>query len=454
MAKVLLYSTNRTCEPYPVYPLGMAMVAGALQRAGHQVEQFDLLASGEDWSLLQSLLEEFVPEVICYSLRNIDNVDSLAGEQGWYLDQAREAIAFARRYSVAPVVIGGPALTIMPEEIFAYVGADHAVIGEGERLVPELVARLVAGEKVPALNYAAETPLAGESLQEPLRRSDWVRFYVGESDTINLQSKRGCPFRCSYCTYPGLEGSQFRFRPVAAVVEEMTRAQAEYGTHAFFFTDSIFNDPEDRYLQIAEELLRRDLKVRWSGYFRPQGLDRAKVALLKRSGLMAVEFGTDATTDVTLAELEKGFQFADVLDANQACVAEGIPAAHFVIFGGPGESRASLAEGLTNLDKLESCVVFAFSGIRILPGTGIERRALAEGLLEAGAPLLRPRYYQSPLIDAASMNAAITASFAGSRTRIFPPSEGQARLAVMRNFGFKGLLWDHLLAVDRQQQRG
>lgn len=455
MARVLLFSTNRTLEPYPVYPIGMAMVAGALQQAGHQVEQFDLLAAGEDWSQLQQLMEQFDPQVIGYSLRNIDNVDSFAGEQGWYLDQAREAIAFVRRHSAAPIIIGGPALTIMPQEIATYVGADHAIVGEGERLVPQLVEKLVAGREVAAISYARDTPLAGDALQPPLRKPEWIRFYLDQSDTINLQSKRGCPFRCSYCTYPALEGDCFRFRPVEAVVDEMAKASADYAAGAFFFTDSIFNDPQERYLEIAEEILRRGLQLRWSGYFRPQGLDRAKLALLKRSGLMAVEFGTDAASDATLSGLHKDFTFADVLQANQACVAEAIPAAHFVIFGGPGETAATVAEGLRNLEQLEDCVVFAFSGIRILPGTGIERQALSEGQILPDTPLLRPCYYQSQQIESEAMNAALCAGFNARIDRLFPPSEGQERLAVMRNFGYRGMLWDKLIpAARKRRQKG
>lgn len=454
MARVLLYSTNRTTEPYPVYPLGMAMVAASLQRAGHKVEQFDLLASGEDWNALRRLLEEFNPQVICYSLRNIDNVDSFSGTEGWYLDQAREAISFVRRFSSAPIVIGGPALTIMPEEIPAYVGADFAVVGEGEKLVPQLVEKLVAGETVPAISYAGESPLRGEEIFEPLRKAEWVRFYLDQSETINLQSKRGCPFRCSYCTYPTLEGHCFRYRPVRAVVDEMERAQHQFGEATFFFTDSVFNDPQGYYLEIAEEILRRDLHLRWSGYFRPQGLDRKKMALLKRAGLMAVEFGTDAACDATLAGLNKGFTFADVAQANAACVAEEIPAAHFVIFGGPGETEKTVAEGLSNLERLEDCVVFAFSGIRILPGTGIYQRARSEGLLSEATPLLKPRFYHAPGLDIAAMHQAIETSFAHRCNRVFPPSEWQKRLKITRNFGHRGMLWDKLIpTVKKRRQR-
>jgi radical SAM superfamily enzyme len=162
-----------------------------------------------------------------------------------------------------------------------------------------------------------------------------------------------------------------------------------------------------------------------------------------------VELGTDAACDATLRSLGKGFAFADVLEVNRACVAERLPCAHFVMFGGPGETADTVREGLANLDRLEHTVVFGYSGIRILPGTALHRLAVAEGILAPETSLLEPVYYQSPHVDADSMNRRIAASFRGRRDRIFPPSEGQQRLVVLHNFGYRGLLWDHLIRFPK-----
>jgi hypothetical protein len=115
------------------------------------------------------------------------------------------------------------------------------------------------------------------------------------------------------------------------------------------------------------------------------------------------------------------------------------------MFGGPGETIGTVTEGLANLQRLEHTVAFAYSGIRILPGTDLHRQAIAEGILSPAASLLEPVYYFSPQIDADAMNGMITDAFRGRRDRIFPPSEGQKRLEVMHNFGYRGLLWNHLV---------
>ncbi|MCD6525918.1 MAG: lipid biosynthesis B12-binding/radical SAM protein [Desulfuromonas sp.] len=452
MSRVFLLSSNISTDPYPVYPLGMAIVAGALQQAGHTVQQFDFLVNEQSDQTLQQQLAAFQPDYVCLSLRNIDNVDSFSSDDNWYLADAKRLVETIKEQCPVPVVVGGPAFSIMPEEIRDYIQADYGIVGEGEQAVVQLVATLDAGEAQPPISCGA-APLAGEQMGSPLLVPEYVDYYQHHSGLINLQSKRGCPFKCVYCTYPGLEGSTFRCRPVEAVVDDMLRLKRDHGATNLFFTDSIFNDPQGYYLGLVEEMIRREVDLNWCAFFRPQGLSREVLQLLKRSGLYAMELGTDAASDTTLAELNKGFDFAEALSCHQAAVAEKIPCAHFIMFGGPGETAQTVAEGLANIKQLDHSVVFAFSGIRILPKSQILERAIVDGVIAADTPLIKPVYYFSPHVDVEQMNQMILDSFAGQRDRIFPPSVGQEKMAVMNNFGFKGILWDQLIRFDTQRQR-
>jgi hypothetical protein len=119
------------------------------------------------------------------------------------------------------------------------------------------------------------------------------------------------------------------------------------------------------------------------------------------------------------------------------------------MFGGPGETRETVAEGLNNLEQLEHTVVFAFSGIRILPDTPLLARAVKDGIIAEGASLREPVYYQSPGIAAEEMNDMILASFKNRRDRVFPPSAGQEKLSIMHRFGYRGLLWDSLIKFPK-----
>jgi len=308
------------------------------------------------------------------------------------------------------------------------------------------VEALARGERPPAVLRPAPGRLVSPADFPPPRfEPRLTRYYTPETGMLNYQTKRGCPHACAYCTYPALEGRKFRPREPGEVAEELSRLAMEQGVRSFFFTDSVFNDAKGHSLAVAEELVRRDLGLTWYAYFRPQNLDRESLRLYKRAGLAALELGTDAACDATLTGLDKGFTFSEVEKTARAIAAEQLPSAHFVIFGGPGETEETVEEGLVNLARLEQTVVFAYTGIRILPGAPLHARALAEGVIADGESLLKPRFYFSPAIDPERMNARIEEAFRGRRDRIFPPSAGQERLAVMKRFGYRGLLWDRLL---------
>jgi lipid biosynthesis B12-binding/radical SAM protein len=447
LSRVLLVSCNVTREPYPVYPLGMALLASALSAAGHEVCQFDFLASEEDESALRERLSGFSPDYVGLSIRNLDNCDSLDSVS--YPAIAGRLAAVVRSAGAPPLIVGGPAFSIMPELLLELTGADHGVVGEGEQVICSLIADLESGKGAPRLLSGGRL-LAGADMASPRYSQELVDYYVSRSGMVNLQTKRGCPHGCVYCSYPSLEGKRWRCRDPRAVADDIERLRTDHGVDHLFFTDSVFNDEEGHFLRVAEEIIRRSLDVRFSCYMRPQGIRRADLALLKRAGLYAAELGTDASCDATLLGLGKGFTFGEALEANRAFVAERIPCAHFVMFGGPGETPATVAEGLANLERLEHTVVFAYAGISILPGTALFNRAVREGVVAGAESLRQPVYYVSPGVDRDAMNGMIAESFRGRRDRIFPPSEGQRKLEILHRFGYRGLLWDTLIRFPQE----
>ncbi|HEY5190783.1 MAG TPA: cobalamin-dependent protein, partial [Candidatus Deferrimicrobium sp.] len=245
MKRILLVSSNVSREPHQVYPLGLAVVAAGLAESGHQVEQFDFLASGESEALLREKVASFDPDYVCISLRNLDNCDSFS--RAGYPEIAKRLVGWVRETTGVPVIIGGPGFSILPEELLAFTGADHGIVGEGERIVGELIRDLSEGKTPPPILRSGRL-LDGGEMASPLYNGEMIAYYLDQSGMVNLQTKRGCPHGCIYCVYPSLEGNRFRYRDPKAVVDDIARAGAEHGADSFFFTDSIFNDPQGQYL--------------------------------------------------------------------------------------------------------------------------------------------------------------------------------------------------------------
>jgi lipid biosynthesis B12-binding/radical SAM protein len=440
VSRIFLISSNTIADPYPVYPLGMAVLAAHLSSQGHTIHQFDYFAAAQSSEQLHSNLSRFRPDVVGISLRNIDNVDSTSPDNCWSLALNRDLVTMIREMTDAPVVAGGPAFSIMPEAIVEYIDADYGIVGEGEPLFNGLIRQIKEGKKPNRVIRNRNDSHVDVNGPQPLWDRELIHFYRDRGGVMGLQTKRGCAHHCTYCTYPAVEGSKLRCMQPGRVADEIERLVKDFGIRSISFVDSVFNDPQSNYLSIAEELIHRELDIVWSAFFRPDRITRDELRLLTRSGLYMIELGTDAATDATLAELNKGFCFEKVIEFNHVSLQEQVPCLHYVMFGCPGESDLTVKEGLRNIESLKTSIVMAFSGIRIFPGTVLHERSIEDGLVPEDGSLLSPLYYFSPNVDKESMNDTIGKAFANRRDRIFPPSEGYIRLRALKLFGFLGAL--------------
>ena len=149
MTRILLVSSNITTDPFPVYPLGLAVIASALAARGHVLDQFDFLVVGQSEEAFRERIRAFGPDYVCVSLRNLDDCDSLTAAT--YPAVAKRLVEVIRETCSARVIIGGSAFSILPEEILAFTGADYGVVGEGERIVCDLIQDLEDGKTPPRL---------------------------------------------------------------------------------------------------------------------------------------------------------------------------------------------------------------------------------------------------------------------------------------------------------------
>ena len=436
----LIISTNRVVNPYPVYPIGAACIADALVRAGHRATHYDLLSEG-GMEGLHELLSQKKFDLAAVSIRNLDTVDS--SDPLPLIGDSVEVVRLLRTKANTPVVIGGPAFSIMPEILMDHTGCDYGISGEGEELIVHLADLLEQGRK-PEKRIMYGKHVKGFRGAGMINDS-CAEFYLAHGGMLNIQTKRGCPYACAYCSYPNIEGRTLRFCDPDEVAWEFSRMVEEFGARYMFFTDSVFNDYQGHYIKVAEALVKSGNKIPWCAFFRPADIEDDVLELLRRSGLAAMEIGTDASTDITLSALDKGFLFKDAVSINTKAVAQGIPCAHYIIFGGPQETEATVIEGLENIELLEDSVAFAFLGIRILPDTKLHKLAISEGIIEAKDPLLDPVFYFSKQVSREFMDREIRKAWHGKIERIYPCAEAEDRVRQLHKMGYDGPMWDHLI---------
>ncbi len=449
--KVLLISANVTQSPYPLYPLGVSIIAAALTRAGHDVRQADFLQQNTSLAAIAGEVREFAPDLVGISVRNIDNVNFM--NEQYYIQNVKNLVTTVREISQAKVLLGGAGFSLIPDQILRETGADYGIVGEGEVLAVEFANNAAKGVYPAERLLGSETKLIGDQIMPALYDERLLEFYLHSGNIANIQTKRGCTHTCIYCTYPVLEGSRIRQRDPKSVVDDIVLLQSKHNTKYIFFVDSVFNDDEGAYLGIIDEMLRRNVSVPWTGFFKPGGLTDEIVERMKRTGFTAAEVGADAACDTTLKRMGKSFTFADIVACNDLFVRHGIATSHFFMFGGPGETPETTEEGIRNILSLQKCVVFIFMGIRILPETALARLAIKEGLIGPDDGLLRPVYYHSPLVDKKWLEERLTAAFAGVRHCVFPPDAMDNSLQILHKLGYTGPMWDLLLPGKKGHEK-
>jgi radical SAM superfamily enzyme YgiQ (UPF0313 family) len=438
-----------------VAPLGIAYIAGAARADGHDVALLDLCFSQDIAAEIAHAVRRSSPDLIGVSIRNVDNLTYPASVS--YLDEIREAVAVLRAQSSAPMVLGGPGFSIFPERLLSLLGVEFGVIGDGEEAFCLLARHLAGPGEVPDLSNLMRqggdprrvarrsAPFAGNG--RPARDLLDNPRYLALGGMANLQTKRGCPFRCAYCTYPHIHGESLRLRPPVDVGEELASVVEETGLDEVFFVDDIFTWPPDHALGICEEIERRGLRVGWTCFATPLGMTPDLARAMKRAGCRGVEFGTDTASPRVLLALGKPFLQDQIEAATRACREADLPDAHYLIFGGPGETMDTMAETFAFFDNVAPRAVLAFLGVRVYPHTRLHETAVSDGVVDASDDLLAPRFYISPKVGGEALRAAV-GLHAADRPNWVVPGLGvrsdPALLSALRRMGCRGPLWDRL----------
>jgi len=397
----------------PVVPNGVACVAAALDRAGYDVRLLDLCFERDPLTVARETARSLRPDVVGVSIRNLDNSDLVAlrhytPEAAGVLQAVKEGAPDARS------IAGGAAFGVAPQALFRELGIDFAVAGDGERATVALVDALSARrstEGIPGIvrrdgDSVVFTPPGGDADLDSLPATHmerWLdlRAYERNGGTVPIQTKRGCVFKCIYCTYLNVEGWGYRLRDAELVVDEIAELR-RFGVRHFEFVDSTFNSPPRHAAAICEAIIRRGLRVHLdTTNFTPAAAPGYLLDVMRRSGFRWLGITAESASDPVLAKMEKGFDLQQLrrvaIDVERA----GIGVLWVFLVGGPAETPATLEETLrfAAWRLARGDAVYVTVGVRVYPGTTLHRIACEEGLVERDDPLLLPRFYCSHTLD-------------------------------------------------------
>ncbi|MDA0734496.1 MAG: cobalamin-dependent protein [Chloroflexi bacterium] len=412
--RILLIATNRhnrwmSKEEVRPLPIGLAYVAAYINPKQHSLRVLDLMFSEDYLGETERVVQEFQPQLVGISIRNLDNGSYINPQSA--LPVTREVIQRIRSCSDATIACGGPAFSALPEECFSYLEPDVGLAGDAAETFAELAQLLEKSKSYRQLSGVVYQE-DGEIKMSPQRAASGLAR-PPRLDDLDLDRYRQAGFGVGVITKLGWYSStvpspnpeeEWRIvRPVQEVIEEIKRLQTKHNLNEFFFIDQGFNRPVEYAKELCQCIVAEGLDIKWNTNLRPEGVDQELMSLMVQAGCqMALIGGANLSGYSVLSEGgEEKIQLASELAALQRlcdiCQSAGLPYAITQGFGEPSECdetvRTKLAFLSTSAGSNRTARATLRIGNRLMPGTELTQRAIQEGLIPEDSDLLMPVYY-------------------------------------------------------------
>lgn len=415
--RVLLINpkSNLPIETRTSPSLGLAYLAAVSEQAGrqnhatqrHQVRVYD---GDVEEMPLEAALREFEPHIVGITANTTQ------------ITAAWRDAALVKQASNAPVVLGGPHPTVLPEESAAKPFVDAVVRSEGEATWVEILSRvdtlphpnpLPPGKRgtdrlwdgIAGVTFRqADGSVVSEPDRAPIPVEEldampfpaWHLFHLERytnlqpavdqvsGHSLPILTSRGCPYRCTYCSQIGPR--RWRARSTASVVAEWRWLVREQGAVEIGVLDDSFNINRQRVLEICQALVDEGLHhVPWImiNGIRANLADEEVLGAMKRAGCIRTAFGVESGNQAILdTVVDKHLTLDQVRSAFRAARAVGMETIGFFIIGLPGETEATMDDTIRLACELDPLVA-NFSIATPFPGTQMYDTVKAQGRLLA-----------------------------------------------------------------------
>ncbi len=320
-------------------------------------------------------------------------------------------VADALRAAGVLVVMGGPHVTEVPDEALGRDGgprhADAIALGEADETWPRIVADAVRGqlkdvytpvdtfgqERKPSLQDYPRIPWQSLDMDQFNRIPAFVRpviehfHYQWETfHIIPIESGRGCPYGCEFCTVTGFFGDSIRFRTNQSIIDELlrlkVRARSTRGQIAVFFVDDNFAINVKRTKSLLRDIIAAGVELNWVAQISANLLrDEELVDLIADSGGKWIFIGMESLDPANLASVKKSFnkpnEYAEVLER---LAKRNIYAITSFIFGLDNDTPGVGERTLTQMRQWPP-VLPVFGQITPFPATPLYDRLQKEGRL-------------------------------------------------------------------------
>jgi anaerobic magnesium-protoporphyrin IX monomethyl ester cyclase len=423
---LLVYPSDGIRLFHSMVPLGLLSIGTVMKEDGYSVKILDINHYRGNFS---RDLNRWQPRLV-----------GIGGTTPSRMKSFRIARKVRKSLPGAFIVYGGVSATFTAREVLRDIPEiDYVIAGEGEFSFRSLCRHLLDGNPREAAGIAgvASRGPGGPVINPPGRIRDLSQLPVPDRSLLEgdyrlsldfirgkaapVITSRGCPARCNFCSASQMFPGGIIYRPVEQVkgeIQILLKREKIAGIKVF---DSTFTASRDYVMQFCEMIA--PFKLLWECEIRADTVDRELLAAMKKAGCYYVNIGLETSDPQRLRKIAKGIHPRQVLDVLQLCRETGILTKVFFTFGHPGQTwKECLADVRFIREHRKKIDFYAITvGMRIYPGTRLEKEARQSGCLPADFEWTSPAFSPRNLLVGETADTAI----------LFQPQLGSARLMLL-----------------------
>ncbi len=353
-------------------PLNLLYSASVLKQAGHQIVLVDGGVDDDGYEEAKGKFKEF------------QMVAMLSSTNSFRLD-----VDFLKEIKkINPEIVSvlfGSHPSFMPEHCLRESTVDIIVRREPEFILKNLANAIEQSEdwgQVQGIGYREDEkfvftdlhPFIEDLDQLPIpdrgflpENIDYFNPVVKRMPYATMQTSRGCPASCNFCTVPSFYGKKIRCRSAESVLREL-ELLSHQGYKEVFFRDETFSVYKDRNVKICQGIIEKKLDLTWICNARVDMVDKESLELMKKAGCHLIKFGVESGNQKILENIKKGINLSQTSKAFEICHDLKIDTHAHVMLGCPGETNETIKETLRFVKDLDP--TFVSFGIHTpYPGT-------------------------------------------------------------------------------------
>lgn len=343
---------RKVMKPYP--PLGLLYISSYLKSKEFNVEVLD--TTFMSYGAASNFIADKRPAIVGIYCNMMTKFNVL------------KLIELCRSLN-STIILGGPEPVNYIEEYIAY-GADIIVLGEGEEALAELVPRLQTNGrqelwKISGIAFRADDGTVQKTQPRVLQpkldelpfpdrdaidMSAYLRTWKEHhhQSSVSLITARGCPYTCTWCSH-SVFGFSHRRRSVPNVVDEVEQIIARYNPDMLWYADDVFTIHTRWFLDYADELERRNIRIPFECISREDRLDEDIIRRLAEIGCARLWIGSESGSQRILDAMQRKTDAVRVREMTKLLQKYGIEAGMFIMLGYEGETLTDLKQTVLHL---------------------------------------------------------------------------------------------------------